>query len=135
MRSSSGASPRQRLGLVERRQAVLAAVVAERAPGRDDRLRELLVVVRPAPQPAVLVLGAEQHDVHLEVVVEDDLPAVEVDLPAAVADDAVGVQLLLEGADRVAIDVLLEAHSAWSIRLGGSAESALLVTSMPISRP
>ena len=83
----------------------------------------------------MLVLGAEQRDVHLEVVVEVDLAALEVDLPAPVADDGVRVQLLLEGADRVAIHMRLKTHSAWSIRLGGSAESAALVTSMPISRP
>jgi hypothetical protein len=45
------------------------------------------------------------------------------------------VQLLLEGADRVAIDVRLEAHVAWSIRPGGSADEALLVTSKAIRRP
>ena len=50
----------------------------------------------------------------------------------AARDDVVGVQLLLEGADRVAIHVGLEAHSKM---LGGRAESALLVTSIPISRP
>ena len=63
------------------------------------------------------------------------VPALEVDVPAAVADDGVGVQLLLEGADRVAIHVRLEAHSDWSSRPGGSAPWAPLVTSRPISRP
>ena len=83
----------------------------------------------------MVVGGAEQRDAHLEVVVEEDRPGLEIDLPAAVADDGVSVQLLLESADRVTIDVRLEGHVAWSIRPGGSADDALLVTSRAIRRP
>ena len=136
MRSSSGVVVGARLGLVERRQVVLAAVGAERAADarRPASGKSSSGSAQPH-SPAVLVRGAEQRDAHLEVVVEEDRAGLEVDLPAAVADDGVGVQLLLEGEDRVAIDVRLEAHCAWSIRPGGSADEALLVTSSAIRRP
>ena len=58
----------------------------------------------------MVVLGPEEDHAHLEVVVEDDPAVVEVDLPTAVTHDVVGVQLLLEGADRVAIHVRLQTH-------------------------